>query len=189
MGVPGAERGRERDRDTMGRPANARPRDRLGRPLPRGSEPAETIVEVDFDGPAEALAGAVRLWERERFFEAHEALEDVWNAAEEGDRLFWQGIIQVAVACCHHQRGNVDGCVAVFRRAAAKLRGYPDVYRGVDVEQLRVFAEGAAAAVEDAQEIFEIGYPDFPAMDGGPWFEEPEAVVVAGEDDGSEVGG
>lgn len=172
------ERGRERDRDERGRPANARPRDRLGRPLPRDADPDETIVELEFDGPHEALVAGVTLWERERFFEAHEALEDVWNAAEESDRLFWQGVIQVAVACCHHQRGNVEGCVALFRRAAEKLRGYPDVYRGVDVEQLRVFAEGAAAAVEDAGEIFEIGYPEFPAMDGGPWFEEPDPVVV-----------
>lgn len=126
--------------------------------------------------PEEALSIAVELWDEERFFEAHEVLEDVWNAAEEADRLFWQGIIQVAVACCHHQRGNVRGCVALFRRAAEKLRRYPDVYRGVDVEQLRVFAEGAAAAVEDAGEIFEIGYPELPAMDGGPWFEEPGPV-------------
>jgi uncharacterized protein len=177
---PTAEGRVERDRDELGRPANARPRDRLGRPLPRDADPVETIEEFDVDGPDEALAIAVGLWGEERFFEAHEVLEDVWNAAEEADRLFWQGVIQVAVACCHHQRGNVRGCVALFHRAADKLRRYPDVYRGVDVEQLRVFAEGAAAAVEDAGEIFDIGYPEFPAMDGGPWFEEPTAVGGAG---------
>lgn len=180
--APGADapsvRRIERDRDERGRPANARPRDRLGRPLPRDADPSETIEEFEPDDPDHALEIAVDLWSQHRFFEAHEVLEDVWNAAPEGDRLFWQGIIQVAVACCHHQRGNVVGCVALFRRAAEKLAGYPDVYRGVDVEQLRVFAEGAADAVEDAGEIFEIGYPDLPAMDGGPWFEEPAAETV-----------
>jgi predicted metal-dependent hydrolase len=160
----------ERDRDEQGRPANARPRDRLGRPLPRGADPELTITEAEFDDLEDALAAAVSLWNQERFFESHELLEDVWQAAPDDDRLFWQGVIQVAVGCCHHQRGNVRGAVALLGKAADKLRGYPDVYYGVDVEQLRVFAEGTAAAIDDAQEIFDIGYLEFPAMDDGPWF-------------------
>ncbi len=162
----------ERDRDELGRPRNARPRDRLGRPLPRDAEPEETIEEFEFEDLDQALAKAVELWNEERFFEAHEVLENVWHAAPEHDRLFWQGVIQVAVGCCHHQRGNVRGSVALLRRAAEKLAAYPDVHHGIDVEQLRVFAEGAADAIEQAGEIFEIGYVDFPAMDGGPWVDE-----------------
>ncbi|MDP9021191.1 MAG: DUF309 domain-containing protein [Actinomycetota bacterium] len=169
----------ERDRDENGRPANARPRDRLGRPLPRGAEPAETVEDFALDDLEEALAKAVELWNQERFFEAHEVLEDVWNAAPDGDRLFWQGVIQVAVGCCHHQRGNVPGSVALLRKAAEKLAEYPDVYHGIDVEQLRVFAEGAADVVAETGEIFEIGYLEFPAMDAGPWFgSDPTEVML-----------
>jgi hypothetical protein len=64
------------------------------------------------------LAIAVDLWDEERFFEAHEVLEGVWHQAPDPDRLFWQGIIQVAVACCHHQRGNPTGSASLFRQAA-----------------------------------------------------------------------
>jgi uncharacterized protein len=159
-----------RDRDERGRPSNARPRDRLGRPLPRAAAPAETLEEFDPDGPDEALAIAVDLWDEERFFEAHEVLEGVWHQAPDPDRLFWQGIIQVAVACCHHQRGNPTGSASLFRKAAEKLSAYPDVYRGVDVEQMRVFAEGAASVIEETGEIFDFGYLAFPALDGGPSF-------------------
>ena len=158
----------ERDRDPGGRPQNARPRDRLGRPLPRDvrvGEWAEEHAPADLD---EALALGVALWNDERFFEAHELLEHVWHAAPEEDRRFWQGVIQVAVGCTHHQRGNHVGTIALLRRAASKLDGYPDVHHGVDVEQLRVFARGAADAVELAGFTVEIGYPEFPAMDGGP---------------------
>lgn len=161
-----------RDRDELGRPANARPRDRLGRPLPRDADPEETVEEFDVDDPDDALALATSLWNSERFFEAHEVLEDVWREAPEDDAQFWKGVIQVAVGCCHHQRGNVGGSVALLRKGAVKLATYPDVYHGVDVEQLRVFAEGTADAIEDAGEIFEVGYVDLPVMDGGPWFEE-----------------
>lgn len=164
----------ERERDEMGRPSNARPRDRLGRPLPRGTMDvalAEDHVAEDLE---EALEIAVDLWDDERFFEAHELLEEVWHAAPEEDRLFWQGVIQVAVASCHHQRGNVAGAAAMFTKAADKLVGYPDVHHGIDVEQMRVFAQGAAEVIEETGEIFDIGYLEFPAMDDGPWVSMPE---------------
>jgi uncharacterized protein len=131
------------------------------------------VEEFDIEDPDEALEVAPGLWDEERFFEAHEVLETVWHAAPQRDRLFWQGVIQVAVACCHHQRGNLAGSTALFRKAAAKLAGYPDVHHGIDVEQLRVASEGAADALELADAVIEIGYPRLPVMDDGPWFELP----------------
>ncbi len=157
----------ERDRDELGRPSNARPRDRLGRPLPRDSQPELTVEEFDLDDPEEALAKAIELWDEERFFEAHEVLEGVWHAAPEQDRRFWQGIIQIAVGCVHHQRGNVHGTIALLRKAVDKLSDYPDTHRGIDVAQLRRFGEDVADVVEEAQQILHISYPRFPAKTGG----------------------
>jgi uncharacterized protein len=86
-------------------------------------------------------------------------------------------VIQVAVGCVHHQRGNVAGAISLLGRAADRLRPYPDVHRGVDVEQLIVFCEGAVAVMRETGECFEIGYPEFPAMDDGPWF-TPDAGAL-----------
>ncbi len=164
---PGVARRLERDRDEFGRPSNARPRDRLGRPLSRDAQPELTLEEFDLRDPKEALRKAIELWNEERFFEAHEVLEDVWQAAAENERRFWQGIIQIAVGCVHHQRGNVHGTIALLRKAADKLADYPDIHHEVNVVQLRAFAEGVAAAVEDAQQIIAIEYPKFPALSAG----------------------
>lgn len=125
----------------------------------------------------EALLLGVALWNDERLFEAHECLEHVWHAAPESDRDFWQGVIQVAVAGVHLQRGNHGGAVSLFTRAGQRLAGYPDVHRGVDVDQLRVACAGAVAALEDAGTVIEIGFPEFPAMDGGPWFTPDPAAL------------
>lgn len=162
----------DRDRNAWGRAENARPRDRTGRPLPHDTERTDLAEEWEYGTVEEALAAGRWLWDEQRYFEAHECLEDVWHHAPAPDREFWQGVIQVAVACVHHQRGNAKGVVATCRKAARRLADYPDVHHGVDVAQLRGFCDSVAAVVDRVGETVEVGYPVFPAMDDGPWFTE-----------------
>jgi len=42
--------------------------------------------------------GGIALFNRERFFECHEVLEEAWLKASGEQRTFLQGLIQVAVA-------------------------------------------------------------------------------------------
>jgi uncharacterized protein len=157
----------ERDRDEEGRPRNARPRDRFGRPLPRGAademgervEPEEVISSL-----AEAFECAVDLFDAQRFFEAHEFLEYVWKSDEvaEGDRDFWKGVTQVAVGFVHTQRGNDVGAVRLLERALGYLAPYPDRHRGVDAAALSAAARRVAAQVEDRGASPHIEFPPFP---------------------------
>ncbi len=165
----------DRDRNDAGRAENQRPRDRTGRPLPYDTRETLLAEEASYDTVDEALDVAVALWDEHRYFEAHECLEDVWHHAAPEDREFWKGVIQIAVGCVHHQRGNAAGAVRLLDRAAGRLADYPDLHHGVDVEQLVVFAEGASAAIQDAGMCVEVGYPEFPRMDDGPWVAAPDA--------------
>lgn len=135
-----------RDRDEQGRPSNARPRDRTGRPLPRDTTETRLVEDVEYASVEEALAWGVTRWGQGRFFEAHECLEDVWHATEAGESRFWQGVIQVAVTHVHHQRGNPGGVVATVGKALPKLAHVPDRHHGIDVAGLRAWLEAAAAA-------------------------------------------
>jgi uncharacterized protein len=167
----------DRDRRDDGRPEQARPRDRTGRPLPYGTTGVPLTEDHDPTTVEEALLLGVGLWNDERLFEAHECLEHVWHAAPDADRDLWQGVIQVAVAGVHLQRGNLDGAIATLDKARQRLVAYPDVHRGIDVEQLVVFCEGAAVALRDAGAVVEVGFPEFPVMDDGPWF-TPDAAQL-----------
>jgi uncharacterized protein len=172
--------GEDRDRRADGRPENARPRDRTGRPLPYDTVETELLEEWEYDTVEEALALGVRLWNQQRLFEAHECLEDVWHAAPDEDRDFWQGVIQVAVAGVHHQRGNPTGAAALLDRARERLEAYPDRHRGVETAAL---VEHARRAATRARETGEAGLPPrFPALGEGPWFaSEPGATGPAQE--------
>lgn len=177
----------DRDRNEDGRAENQRPRDRFGRPLPYDTTETDLAEDFDYDTVDEALLHGTALWNRQRFFEAHECLEDVWHHAPPEDREFWKGVIQVAVGCVHHQRGNAKGSVTLLGRAAGRLADYPDVHHGIDVEQLRTFCRAAAAAMQEAGRsahanapaIVEIAYPELPCMDGGPWFDRKSVTPLS----------
>lgn len=115
----------ERDRDAAGRPRNARPRDDLGRPLPRGSG-GGTPAEPRPLAPAAALAEAQSLLDQGLPFQAHEVLESAWKASPDPERDLWRGLTQVAVGLTHARRGNGRGAAALLRRGAQRLDSYGD---------------------------------------------------------------
>jgi predicted metal-dependent hydrolase len=86
--------------------------------------------------PVEDLRHGVELFNRAAFFEAHEALEDVWRAAPGPEKKFLQGLIQVAVALYHHGNGNLVGARSVLRRAFRNLSRYPEGFGGIHLAGL-----------------------------------------------------
>lgn len=79
-----------------------------------------------------------------QYFEAHEALETLWRQAEGIERLFYQGLIQAAVALHHARRGNSRAARRLIERALARLDQVPSPFHGLDVAdfaaQLRQWA-------------------------------------------------
>ena len=72
----------------------------------------------------------------ERFFEAHEVLEDLWHEYREADRTFIQGLIQIAAAFYHLQSLNVKGAASQFLKGSEKLRHFLPEYKSVSVATL-----------------------------------------------------
>jgi uncharacterized protein len=137
-----------RDRDAKGRARNARPRDELGRPLPRQARGLPGAGDEALP-PAEALAEAQRLLGLGRPFHAHEVLEASWKAAPAAERDLWQGLAQVAVGLTHVLRGNARGAVALLRRGADRLSGYPAPGpHDIDVAGVRRACAELAARIE-----------------------------------------
>ncbi len=143
--------GTGRDRDPAGRPRNARPRDALGRPLPRGAAGADRVPDDLALPPAQALELAQRLLEEDRPFHAHEVLEASWKQAPDAERELWRGLAQIAVGLTHAQRGNARGAVALLRRGAARVSGYATAPpHGIDAAGIARASSDLAAQIEAA---------------------------------------
>ena len=93
-------------------------------------------------------ADGLRLFNKGEYFEAHEAFEDAWNDEQGNVRNLYRGILQIAVVYLHITRGNYDGAVKVYLRSQRWIQEWPDVCRGIQVEELRRNAEAVINEVK-----------------------------------------
>jgi len=88
-----------------------------------------------------ALAAGLACYRRAEYFQAHEHWEEVWRPTVDVQRHFLQTLVQLAVALCHHQRGNRRGALGQMRKSLAHLQHCPQGYGGVDGAALRLQME------------------------------------------------
>ena len=92
-------------------------------------------------------AEGLRLFNAGEYFEAHEALEDAWNAEKGTIRDLYRGILQIAVVYLHITRRNYNGAIKVYLRSQKWVKGWPTLCRGIHVEELRRDAETVMAEI------------------------------------------
>ena len=80
----------------------------------------------------------IDLFNEGRFFECHEAWEEIWKRSDGEVKLYYQGLIQAAVAILHAQRGNLEGARSLYEKASAKLDKLPHEHMGLAVGELRI---------------------------------------------------
>lgn len=84
------------------------------------------------------LRSGINFFNSGRYFEAHEAWEDLWRE-EQGDvRLLYQGLVQAAVGLHHLFNGNAVGARAQLTKSLAKLDQYPTHAAGLNIDKLRL---------------------------------------------------
>src|SRR6476660_1867975 len=84
--------------------------------------------------------GAIR---DERYFEAHEDLEEAWRLAPADERDFFQGLVHVAVAWYQAGRGRPVATGSQLEKAARRLAPFAPEHRGVNVDHVLEQVEAA----------------------------------------------
>ena len=78
----------------------------------------------------------IELFNAGEWYAAHDLFEELWHETADPERRSLQGILQVAVAQLHLQRGNRRGATILFGEALGRLKrpGTPDL--GLNLEAL-----------------------------------------------------
>jgi hypothetical protein len=96
---------------------------------------AEEVVERHIPKD-EAIKLAIKSFNDEKYWTAHELLEGVWKSAEGVERSILNGIILVAAAFVHDEKAETAICLSILRRALAKLENAQGKYSGIDIDRL-----------------------------------------------------
>ena len=125
-------------------------------PEPQLSEP---LLPRERWGEQASYIHGIDLFNHAFWWEAHETWEGLWARAEGTQRLFLQGLIQLAAALLKHHVRSAAGCVSLAREARGKLvavcqrerlaRG--GRFMGVDVPALLQAIDAAFAPVFQAE--------------------------------------
>jgi uncharacterized protein len=100
-------------------------------PLASYDEVIERHMEKD-----KAIKRAVDLFNDEKYWEAHEGLEYVWKNAIGIEKEILNGIILVAAAFVHDEKGEQDVCISILQRARKKLDRTSGDYYGIDTNRI-----------------------------------------------------
>jgi predicted metal-dependent hydrolase len=121
---------------------------------------AKVYRPLDVAARRAAREAGIAAFEEGRFFEAHELMEPAWmGSPDPAERDLDQGLIKLAAAYVHAQRGNALGMrknlAGARRRLGAVVGAHGDAGRraaeaaGVDASDVLRRVEEALAALED----------------------------------------
>lgn len=94
-------------------------------------------------------AAYFQLWNAQKYYEAHDVLEQLWLGEKDADLArFYQGLIQAAGAFVHLQKNfqhpshskhsrRLPPATRLFEMAMRNLEGLPDEFRGLDLVRFR----------------------------------------------------
>ena len=79
---------------------------------------------------------SVALFNAGEWYPCHDGFEELWHETQGSSRKALQGILQIAVAHIHLERGNRRGATVLLGEGLGRLRAYGASQFGLDLETL-----------------------------------------------------
>ena len=84
----------------------------------------------------------IELFNKGKYYEAHEPLEGAWMVTQSPERDLYQGILQIGLAYYQISRGNFRGALKMFKRGQRNLSPLGETILGINITRLREDARG-----------------------------------------------
>ena len=81
----------------------------------------------------DSLEEAIDLFNNQKWYEAHDAFEDIWNDLVGDERQIVQGILQVSVSQFHLNKGNLNGAMILLGEGLGRIRNRVSEDIGIDL--------------------------------------------------------
>lgn len=101
----------------------------------------------------DAFWRAIAQFNQKDYYECHDTLEALWMEATEPERSFYQGLLQLAVACYHLSQGNQRGAILLLGEGIKRLKPYGADYAAINVVQLVEQAKSLQRELQHSGEV------------------------------------
>lgn len=105
------------------------------------------------------LRESVDLFNAAAWYPCHDGFEALWHETDGPMRAVLQGILQIAVAHIHLERGNLHGATVLIGEGLGRLSDAGDRALGLDLGLLRLRAAARLAALQAGQEATDLPIP------------------------------
>lgn len=119
------------------------------------------MAEEDKQSFEDTFLDAVNLFNSQKWYEAHDAFEDIWNTLDGDKRQIIQGILQVAVSQFHLSKGNLNGATILLGEGLGRIKNRTDTNLGIDLE---TFCESLEKLLKKLQLREELNEQDKPYL-------------------------
>ncbi|MBI4526596.1 MAG: DUF309 domain-containing protein [Deltaproteobacteria bacterium] len=84
------------------------------------------------------------------FFESHETLEELWLEENGAEKLFYQGIIQIAAGYFKWEQGVLIGAIKLLHAGLDKIEPYRPAYLGLELDSFVLDVKANLREIESA---------------------------------------
>ena len=88
---------------------------------------------IDLESYEDNFLNALNLFNNQKWYEAHDAFEDIWNILDGDERQIIQGILQVSVSQFHLSKGNINGATILLGEGLGRIKNRTNINLGIDL--------------------------------------------------------
>lgn len=86
------------------------------------------------------------------WYACHDGFEELWHETQGPSRKVLQGILQIAVAHHHLERGNQRGATVLLGEGLGRLRSFGPCQLGLNLDRLRQCASARLGALQRGED-------------------------------------
>ena len=101
----------------------------------------------------ERFQEALKLFNMGEWYPAHDSFEELWHETYGPERNSLQGLLQIAVAQVHLEKGNINGATILYGEGLGRLKKEDTPDFGLDFQELCLLLEARLKALQHKKNI------------------------------------
>ena len=114
---------------------------------------------INLEGFDDNFLNALNLFNNQKWYEAHDAFEDIWNTLDGDERQIIQGILQVSVSQFHLSKGNINGATILLGEGLGRIKNRTNINLGIDLQNFCKCLEELLRKLQYREELNENDKP------------------------------